>query len=141
MTLENSERGRANRRTGKRVQAAGRAWLQAHGAPAAEVTSSGHRGDYVTGIGDINVEITVEGWDQIGKKAAQAATDAAELGYTRWLVWKRRRGIGDMGQWWAVMQFDQVWDMCQELDRLRRQIDTLREVFGPAASDALEDAS
>lgn len=122
MTTENEEQGRSNRRAGKRAQRRGRDWLQDNGCPIAEVTTGPHRGDMVTGIGDLNIEITVESWEQIGKKADQAASDAAALGYSDWIVWKPRRGVGDMGGAWCVTEFRQYWRMRLELERLRRLV-------------------
>lgn len=141
MTAENSARGLANRRAGKRAQHRAVVWLREDGGcPSAEVTTAPHRGDMVTGVGDINLEVTIESWQAIGEKADQAASDAAALGYARWCIWKPRRGVGDMGRAWCITEFRQLWSLMRELDQLRRLTAALVSVVNADSAKMLSDA-
>jgi hypothetical protein len=124
MTMENEARGRSNRAAGARAMRRAVEWLRGHGAPSADRVTSPHFSD-ITGIGDVAVEVTVVDWQQIGKKADQAAADAKRRGLDVWCVWKPRRGIGDMGRAWCVTEFAQWWRLHQELAELRRQVEIL----------------
>lgn len=141
MTAENSARGLASRRAGKRAQHRAVTWLREHGgAPEAEVTTAPHRGDMVTGVGDINLEVTVESWQAIGEKADQAARDARALGYAHWCIWKPRRGVGDMGRAWCITEFRQLWALMRELDQLRRIAAVLVSVVNADSAKMLSEA-
>lgn len=141
MTAENSARGLANRRAGHRAMYRAVTWLREHGAaPCAEKTSSPHKGDMVTGVGDQILEVTVESWQAIGAKADQAARDAASMGYSRWCIWKPRRGVGDMGGAWCITEFRQYWALVREVDKLRRLTGALAIVVDPAKLRAALDS-
>ena len=126
MTVENEARGRSNRAAGARAMHRAVAWLRVHGAPHADRVRTPHFSD-ITGIGDMAVEVTVVDWQQIGKKADQAAADAKRRGLDVWCVWKPRRGIGDMGRAWCVTEFRQWWALHQELAELRTKVTVLTE--------------
>jgi hypothetical protein len=135
MTMENEARGRSNRAAGARAMHRAVAWLRAHGAVNADRVTSPHLSD-ITGIGDMAVEVTVVDWQQIGKKADQAAADAARRGLDTWCVWKPRRGIGDMGRAWCVTEFAQWWRLHQELAELRVNVRVLADAIRPGATAA-----
>jgi hypothetical protein len=130
MTEENSRRGRSNRASGQRALRSGREWLQAHGAGDADYRSEAHSSDYV-GVGELAIERTTEPWQQIGKKADQAAADARRRGVRLWCVWKPRRGIADQGKAWCVTEFAQWWSLYVEVTQLRAQVRQYRAAFGP----------
>jgi hypothetical protein len=135
MTTENEQRGRSNRRAGKRAMARALEFVRAHGAPNADVVTRYHASD-LTGIGDLAVEVTLEPWQQIAKKADQAAQDAARRGLTDWVIWKPRQSVGDFGRAWAVTEVRQYWAMTQELEKARAELAILRDVIGSSVKAA-----
>lgn len=130
MTSEASARGRRNNRNGKDAMRRALRWLRENGAPHADAVRRPHSSD-LTGIGDMAVEVTIEGWEHIAQKADQAAADAQRRGLPEWCVWKPRRGVGDMGRAWCITEFAQWWELHRELTELRTQVRVLREAIGP----------
>lgn len=135
MTAGDAARGRSSYRRGNDAMKAGEDWLRAHGAPRAGRVKRGHDSDF-TGLGDIagSVEMTISPWDEIGRKARQAAADAATKGQARWVVWKRRRAepgeaAHGPGAWWAVTEFAQWWADQQELSELRATVAMYQQEF------------
>jgi hypothetical protein len=113
---------------------AGEDWLRANGAPHAGRVMRGHDSDF-TGIGPLAVEMTISPWDEIGRKARQAASDARGRNLTRWVVWKRRRAepgetAHGPGQWWAITEFAQWWADQHELITLRTEVEMYRKYVG-----------
>ena len=118
-TLDRAKRGKANRDKGARAERAVGTWLRAHGWPHAErAIATGHRsgervradhGD-ITGMPGIAVQVKdVATLDEPAKLGA-ALTDtdcqrlAAKADYG--LLVQRRRGVADVGCWWAWLRFD-----------------------------------
>jgi len=98
-----------NKRKGDRAEAAARDWYRTHGHPGTERTRAGYTRD----AGDLHLGpgamAQVKDWSrpawsewlaQVAEQKAEARADVA------WLVVKRR-GIGDPGQWLAVMTVEQ----------------------------------
>lgn len=137
---ENAARGRSNKRAGDRTMREAIAWLRVNGAPHANKTSSGHMGDVVGGIGQQVIEITNESWEQIGKKAGQAADDARRLGFPHWCVWKpRRREVGDpaprgVGEWWCITTPAQWWALQRALADATAKATLYDEIMTRAAA-------
>lgn len=132
MTADASAQGRKNNRAGKAAMRRALGWVRANGAPHADAVRRPHSSD-LTGVGDMAIEVTVEGWEHIGIKADQAAADASSRGLDMWCVWKPRRGKGDMGEAWCVTTFGQWWALHAELAELRTQVRVLRDAIGPRA--------
>lgn len=135
MTAGDPARGRSSYRRGAEAMRAGENWLRANGAPRAGRVMRGHDSDF-TGLGDIDgsVEMTISPWDEIGRKAQQAARDAEGKGQSRWVVWKRRRAEpGEAachpGQWWAITEFQQWWADQRELSELRATVAMYQQEF------------
>lgn len=119
MTVRTAQQiGRSNRRNGRAWQADCAHWLREHGFPGAEYQIRFHAGDLV-GTGDVSVEATRAGWDQLGVKMAQAEGDAGRRGLPWWCVWKKRQGKTDPGEGWVVCPAVVFWELAAELDRLQ----------------------
>lgn len=135
-------RGRSAYRRGSEAMRAGENWLRANGAPHAGRVMRGHDSDF-TGIGPLAVEMTISPWDEINRKARQAAADADKRGVSRWVVWKRRRSEpGERayhpGEWWAVTTFEQWWADQQELGELRATVAMYQQEFAKVLDAQLD---
>jgi hypothetical protein len=115
-------------------------WLRQNGAPDAAAVPHAHSSD-VTGLGLVRagIEVTIAGWDEIGKKADQAASDAARRGLDRWCVWKpRRTAPGEpkrsYADAWCITTFGQWWADQQELADLRNRLAVLTAAIGERAT-------
>lgn len=137
MADDNSARGRKNRAAGAHAMRRAVNWLRDNGARNADRVTRPHSSDIV-GVGDMAIEVTIESWEQIGKKADQAAADAARRGLDTWCVWKPRRGVGDMGRAWCVTEFAQWWALQTELADLRMRVQVLTDGIRAAKAIAEE---
>ena len=116
---------------GKRNRGAGLRWNREcvvflrNWWPSAERELNFHSND-ITGIGDIAVETTIEPWQQIWKKVAQARHDARRRGLDFYCVWKKHNreagaapGSAGPGSGAILIPAEVFWPMWAELERHR----------------------
>jgi|SRR5215469_3373527 len=92
--------------------------------PAAARSRLGEGGaDYgLEGVGRRVMEVTVSGWENIGRKAEQAAAAARAAGVREWYLLKPRRKMpGQERPWWLLADAATVLGLLAELDQLRQQ--------------------
>lgn len=116
--------GASNRRAGKAWQLACAAWLRAHGYSAAEYVTRNGVND-LSGTGDVAVECTLAGWDQIYLKLGQAKRDAKYRGLDVACVWKKYvpkdgRGRSDPGFGAIVISPVDFWGLMRDLEAYRQ---------------------
>jgi hypothetical protein len=111
--------GRLNHRAGKAWQMACAQWLRDHPYPNAAYEIRDGSSDII-GTGDIAVECTKTGWDQIWAKLRQADRDGHARGLDLACVWKKRNGMTSPGSGAVLMYAEQFWPLMADLDAYRR---------------------
>ena len=92
-------------------------WLRDFGWKGAGPVLEKMRGD-ILGIGDVTIECTLAGWDDIWEKIRQDARDAANNGHDLWGVWKKHNRVNDPGQGGVLVRGDVFWRAAWRLEKL-----------------------
>jgi hypothetical protein len=111
--------GRLNRRAGKAWQMACAQWLRDHHYPNAAYEIRDGSSDII-GTGDMAVECTKTGWDQIWAKLRQAERDGTARGLDLSCVWKKRNGATSAGEGVVLMRAEKFWGLMADLDAYQR---------------------
>jgi hypothetical protein len=91
-------------------------YLRAHGFPHAERRLAGSakdRGD-IAGVPGVVIEVKNCERTDLGAWIAEAAVEQANDGAAYGLVWHKRRGRSDAGQWYATLPAAQLVQLLRE---------------------------